>query len=143
MKNNSIIQSAKTMVLILILGISCSIANAQTQRADSTRTTQDTSYRKSDYRKMEIDTMNRQNQMHKSDSLPLPKGTDQMQGENNIEVESPGTATYNIVEENDQSISGVADWRTETNEEELKVYSGNSEGNNVIRTIEVVIPKRE
>ncbi|MBL7916054.1 MAG: hypothetical protein JNL49_13555 [Bacteroidia bacterium] len=143
MKINSIIQSAKTMVLVLILGISCSIANAQTQRADSTRSTQDTSYRKSDYRKMDMDTMNRQNQMHKSDSLPLPKGTDQMQGDNNIEVESPGTATYNIVEENDQSISGVADWRTETNEEELKVYSGNSEGNNVIRTIEVVIPKQE
>lgn len=66
-----------------------------------------------------------------------------MHGDTNTEFESPGTATYNIDEDNGQSISEVADWRTETNTEELKVYSGYHEGNNVIRTIEVVIQKRE
>ncbi|MBK7388211.1 MAG: hypothetical protein KBH11_06290 [Bacteroidia bacterium] len=140
MKNNSIVKSAKFNVIVLfILGMFTSVANAQVQRTDTTRTTRDSTFRNS-----EIDTLNNINrQQNKSDSLPLPKGTDQMQGENNIEVDSPGTATYNIVEENGQSISEVADWRTESNVEELKVYSGNSEGNTVIRTIEVTIPKRE
>ena len=140
MRNKAIVKSAKFNVIVLfILGMFTSVANAQVQRTDTTRTTRDSTFRNS-----EIDTLNNINrQQNKSDSLPLPKGTDQMQGENNIEVDSPGTATYNIVEENGQSISEVADWRTESNVEELKVYSGNSEGNTVIRTIEVTIPKRE
>ena len=139
MRNKAIVKLAKINVIVLfILGMFTSVANAQVQRTDTTRTTRDSTFRNS-----EIDTLNNINrQQNKSDSLPLP-GSPQMQGDNNSDVESPGTATYNIVEENDQSTSGVADWRAETNEEELKVYSGNSEGNNVIRTIEVVIPKRE
>ncbi len=144
MKNNSIIQSAKTLVLVLILGISCSIANAQTQRADSTRSKQDKSYLKSDYRKMDIDTMNRQNQIHKSDSLPLPKGADQMQGDINSDIDLPGTASYNIDEETDLNFSGTSDWRTEESTTEiLRVYSGFHQGTNVIGTIEVPIPKQE
>lgn len=140
MKNNSIVKSAKFYVIVLfVMGMFTSVANAQLQRTDTTRTTRDSTFRNS-----EIDTLNNINrQQNKSDSLPLPKGSPQMQGDNSTEVESPGTATYNIEEENGQSISEVADWRTESNVEELKVYSGNSEGNTVIRTIEVTIPKRE
>ena len=140
MKNIATVKSAKFSVLVLfILGMLTSVADAQVQRTDTASTTRDTTFQNSN-----IDTINNINrQINKSDSLPLPKGLDQMQSDNNTEVESPGTATYNIIEENDQSISGVTDWRTESNSEELKVYSGNSEGNNVIRTIEVVIPNKE
>ncbi|MBK9424777.1 MAG: hypothetical protein IPN54_11715 [Bacteroidetes bacterium] len=72
MKNNSILISAKFYFLILVIfGTLTSVANAQVQRTDTTRTTRDSTFRNS-----EIDTLNNINrQQNKSDSLPLPKGS--------------------------------------------------------------------
>ena len=140
MKNNSILISAKFYFLILVIfGTLTSVATAQVQRTDTTRTPRDTTYRNSD-----IDTINNINrQINKSDSLPLPKGTDQMQGDNG-DFDSSGKATYNIIDETDPGFSGAADWRTEESTTEvLRVYSGFHQGTNVIGTIEVPVPKRE
>ncbi|MBK6641653.1 MAG: hypothetical protein IPG39_10645 [Bacteroidetes bacterium] len=140
MKNNSIVKSAKFYVIVLVIfGTLTSVANAQVQRTDTTRTTRDSTFRNSD-----IDTLNNINrQQNKSDSLPLPKGTDQMQGDNG-DFDSSGKATYNIIEETGHGFSGAADWRTESNATEvLSVYSGFQRREYVIGTIEVPVPKRE
>ncbi|MBK8875019.1 MAG: hypothetical protein IPN13_14305 [Bacteroidetes bacterium] len=121
MKNNSIVKSAKFNVIVLSYwACLTSVANAQVQRTDTTRTTRDLTFRNS-----EIDTLNNINrQQNKSDSLPLPKGTDQMQGDNG-DFDSSGKATYNIIDETDPGFSGAADWRTEESTTEvLRVYSG-------------------
>lgn len=139
MKNNHLVKSAKFNILVLLfMGMISSVASAQVQYGDTTRTFRDTTFRNSD-----IDTINNINrQINKSDSLPLPKETGQVEGEN-IQGDPPGQATYNIDDGTQQNFDGAADWRIEETTEELKVYSGRHEGNNIIGTIEVEIPKKE
>lgn len=139
MKNKIKVKSASSAVLVFfMLCLFLSTASAQTQRTDTTRSTRDTIYRNS-----EIDTMNNRNrQIHKSDSLPLPDSSPKMQGDNS-ESEMPGQVTYNIDDDSGAGFSGAADWRNENTTEELRVYSGYHEGNNIVRIVEVEIPKRE
>ncbi len=74
-----------------------------------------------------------------SDSLTIPETYQQTQDQQQ-EINSPGTATYNIVDTEPGVSTGAAEFHSDSNVEKLRVYSGSQNGNNVIKTIEVQIP---
>ncbi len=111
-------QTLKSVILFTILSFCFTIVNAQSENSESQSET-----------------------VLQADSLTIPDTYDQNQ-DGQLDLNSSGTATYNIVEENEQSSSGAAEWRSGSDVEELRVYSGYQNGNNVIKTIEVQIPQR-
>jgi len=56
---------------------------------------------------------------------------------------SVGAATYNIVDNEAPVEPGAAPFRTDSDVEELRVYSGSHDGNNVIKRVEIRIPVRD
>lgn len=111
-------QTLKSVILFTILSFCFTIVNAQSESSESQPET-----------------------VLQVDSITVPETYEQNQ-DGQPDLNSSGTATYNIVEENEQSSSGAAEWRTASDVEELRVYSGYHNGNNVIKTIEVPIPQR-
>jgi hypothetical protein len=72
-------------------------------------------------------------------TIHIPEGYTQLQG---FGDDSPGVASYSVDETEELTDDGSASWRSyrsgET--EELRVYSGKQDGNNIITTVEVKIP---
>jgi len=114
----SIKKALKSMLLLALFSICVTIVNAQSENLDTNSET-----------------------VLESDSLTILETYEQTQNQQR-EITSPGTATYNIVEDNEQGSSGASERRSDSNVEELRVYSGSQHGNNVIKTIEVEIPQK-
>lgn len=118
MKHSSIKKALQTVWLIGIFSTCFTIANAQSTNSD-----------------MKSDSTTA------TDELIVPQSYPQTQDEQ-LEINSTGTATYTIDESNTAGTPEIPEARSKGNVEELRVYSGYQNGNNIIKTIEVEVPQK-
>ena len=83
---------------------------------------------------------NDENVTSTEDEIGIPDSY--MQEQNQLDSEySSGTSSYNIDDSDEETAYEESSWRTESEGEELRVYSGFQDGNNTIKTIKVAVPE--
>ena len=75
-----------------------------------------------------------------NDQYGIPESYQQEQNQLDEEYTS-GNSTYNIDENEGETAYEESSWRSESDEEELRVYSGFQDGNNVVKKIHVRVPE--
>jgi len=83
---------------------------------------------------------NDENNGNETEQFSIPESYQQEQNQLDDEYSS-GNSTYNIDEENSETAYEESSWRSEGEEEELRVYSGSQDGNNVVKKIHVRVPE--
>ena len=125
------------LALIAIMLMIGGIANAQTA-GDSSAVNNPESYQKTQEQIAEDGTGN---VAADSAAVNIPESYQKTQEQLTEDV-SVGSATYNIDENKPVVESGAAEWRSDGDVEELRVYSGQQSGNNYVKTIQVKVPVR-
>jgi hypothetical protein len=120
---------------ILITVSSITLINAQSQNAQEQKVNIPESYQDAQKPSVPADAP------ASDENVVIPESYQSTQEQLDAETEtSGGTATYNIDDNTPPIEPGAADYSSESNVEELKVYSGSHDGNNYVKTVTVKVP---